>query len=92
MVSVTPDHDHHPDEQADRVEVDRLDRLLLVERAGEHDQRRAQQGDLGAVDALGRDQREGDDEDCDGEGHGSTSGVDERDADQASRHTAESRG
>ena len=27
------DHDHHPDQQADRVEVDRLDRLLLVERA-----------------------------------------------------------
>ena len=34
------DHDHHPDEQADRVEVDRLDRLLLIERAGEHDERR----------------------------------------------------
>ncbi len=31
------DHDHHPDEQADRVEVDRLDRLLLIERAGQHD-------------------------------------------------------
>ena len=66
------DHDHHPDEQADRVEVDRLDRLLLIERAGQHDQRRAQQRDLGPVHALGRDQRERDDEDGDGEGHRQT--------------------
>jgi hypothetical protein len=47
-----PDHDHHADEQSDRVEVDRLDRLLLIERARQHDECRAQQGDLGAVDPL----------------------------------------
>ena len=72
------DHDHHPDQQADRVEVDRLDRLLLIERAGQHDQRRAEQRDLGAVHALGRDQRERDDEDANGERHRCTSGVDDR--------------
>ena len=63
------DEDHHPDEQADRVEVDRLDRLLLVEVADEQDDdRRAEQRHLGAVHALGRDQREGDQKGGDGDG------------------------
>jgi hypothetical protein len=64
------DEDHHPRQQADGVEVDRLDRLLLGEVADEEDDDcRAEQGDVGAVQLLGRDDGEGDQEGGDGDGH-----------------------
>ena len=62
------DQQHHPREQADRVEVDRLDRLVLRDDAGQDDDRGARQDDLGVVHALRRDQDERDGEDGDGEG------------------------
>jgi hypothetical protein len=52
------DHQHHPDQQPEGVPVDRLDRGLLMDGLREQQQNRAQQRDLGAIDALGRDQRE----------------------------------
>ncbi len=63
------DHEHHAHEQADRVEVDRLDRLLLLDRLRDQHEDRAAQGDLRAVDLLGGDQREGADEDDDRKRH-----------------------
>ena len=63
------DHQHHPGEQPDRVEVDRLDRLLLVDRLGEQHQAGADQRDLRAVDALAGDRRQREREDGDRERH-----------------------
>ena len=53
------DQDHHPREQADRVEVDGFDRrLLVVLRADEEDDDRGSgERDLRAMDALARDER-----------------------------------
>ncbi|HEX2360001.1 MAG TPA: hypothetical protein VHH72_09315 [Solirubrobacterales bacterium] len=64
------DEDHHPREQADRVEVDRLDRLVLRELVDEqHHDRRAEQGDLRAVNPLGCDRPEDDQEGPDRDRH-----------------------
>ena len=52
-----PDHEHHPGQKPDRVEVDRRDRVLLVDRLGEQHQRRADQRHLGAVEALAGNRR-----------------------------------
>jgi hypothetical protein len=64
-----PDHQHHPRQQSDRVEVDRRDRLLLVDRLGDEHQAGADQRDLGAVDSLAGDRRQREREDADGERH-----------------------
>jgi hypothetical protein len=65
------DEDHHSRQQADRVEVDRLDRLLLVEAGDEQDHHRGRdERHLGPMNALRRDQRERGDEGDHGEGHG----------------------
>ena len=69
------DEDHHPDEEADRVEVDRLDRLLLGEGADEEDNdRRAEEGHRRPVELFGGDDRKGDQEDCDCNSHWGLSG------------------
>ena len=57
------DQDHHSGEQPDRVEVDRLDGCLLPEARYEQDDKRgAEQRHLRPVQALARDQREGNQE------------------------------
>ena len=58
---------HHPGQQEDDVEVDGREGLLLVDDPEDHDQQAAQQRDEGAVEALGRDQPVGDEEDGAGE-------------------------
>ncbi len=64
------DQDHHPGEQPDRVEVDRLDCLLLAELADKQDDDRgAREGHFRTVDALRRDQRKREQECDDGNGH-----------------------
>ena len=80
------DQDHHPREQADGVEVDRFDRGFLVVFAADEqdDDRGARKRDLGAMDALGRDQREREQECSDGDSHGACL------ADQTSRRSAAS--
>ena len=83
------DEDHHPDQQADRVEVDRLDRLLLGEVADEEDDDRgAEQGDVGAVQLLAGDDRQGDQEGGYGDCQWGLSGSATSIADQSSRLTA----
>ena len=70
------DEDHHSRQQADRVEVDRLDRQLLVVLAAdeEDDDGGAEQRHLRPVDALARDHGEHDEE-CDyGYGHDAEAG------------------
>ena len=99
-----PDDDHHPDQQAERVPVDRLDRVLLIDRLREQHEHRAQQRDLRAIDPLAGDQRQRGDEDDDRERHvrrpqgpgrrgeevssRGSAGSTRCVADQASRHTA----
>ena len=58
---------HHPGQQEDDVEVDRREGLFLVDDPEDHDQQAAEQGDERAVEALGGDQRVGDEEDAAGE-------------------------
>ena len=62
-----PDDDHHPRQQAERVPVDRVDRLLLADRLRDQDGDGAEQRDLRPIDPLGGDRGERDDEDGDGE-------------------------
>ena len=58
---------HHPGQQEDDVEVDRRERFLLIDDPEGHDQQAAKERDEGPVEALGRDQRIGDEEDGAGE-------------------------
>ena len=55
---------HHPGQQEDDVEVDRREGLFLVDDAEDHDQQAAEERDQRPVNALGRDQPVGDDEDA----------------------------
>jgi hypothetical protein len=64
-----PDDDHHPGQQAERVPVDRIDRLLLADRLREQDGDGAEERDLRPIDPLGGDRGEREDEDGDGGGH-----------------------
>ena len=63
------DHDHHAREQSDRVEVDRLYGVLLVDHLRDQHEHGPEQRDLGAVDPLARDQGQRGHEDQDRQGH-----------------------
>jgi hypothetical protein len=63
------DDDHHPEEEAERREVDRLDSAVLLQHAEQQDQRGREQRNLGAVQPLGRDQHQRGGEDEDREQH-----------------------
>ena len=54
---------HHPGQQADGVEVDALDRLLLGQHPAQHHRAAAEQGEDGAVEAVHRHQGVGDRQD-----------------------------
>ncbi len=56
--------DHHPGQQEDDVEVDGRERLLLVDDPEDDEQQAAEQRDQGPVEALGRDEGIGDEEDA----------------------------
>jgi len=60
------DHEHHACQQPDRVEVDGLDRLLLVDRLRDQHDGRAEQRHLRPIDPLARDhgERGNEDPDC----------------------------
>jgi len=51
------DQDHHAGQKADRVPVDALDRLGLVKRSEDDNDRRADQRHDGAIGAAGNDER-----------------------------------
>ncbi len=44
------DHDHHAEEQRDRIEVDRADSVVEAERPERDHRRPAEEGDAGAVE------------------------------------------
>ena len=82
------DHEHHSGQQPDRVEVDRLDRLLLREVADKQDDDRGpEQRDVRPVELLAGDDRQGDEEGGYRNRHLRLSGSTTCLADQASRLT-----